>query len=155
MTKVSIKRCNPPPVRSPSIFHDEEEQWEGSETSKFYNEYHTRTGDGWYVGYPSSASTSYYILKVIHAKKATLLPSSHQDMHPIYAPQTQTPYLLASSFPYIYFLTSHSLQSFIPSSQSRNLHSIYRLDPFLYGRLNVRHVCQRREIEKHRFEKIR
>ena len=35
---------------------------------------------------------------------------------------------------------------------TRNLHSIHRLDPFLDGIISVRLVCQRRKIEKHRLK---
>ena len=51
---------------------------------------------------------------------------------------------LASSSPLFF--------SFLQLEQ--NLHSIHRLDLFLCGIFSVRLVCQRRKIEKHRFEKI-
>ena len=63
-------------------------------------------------------------------------------------------YLSLPSHMYI-SLSTHSLQSFRSLQLQQNLHSIHRLDPFLYGILSVRHVCQRRQIETHRFDKIR
>ncbi len=51
-------------------------------------------------------------------------------------------------------LASSSLLFFSFFQLEQNLHSIHRLDLFLCGIVSVRLVCQRRKIEKHRFEKI-
>ncbi|KAM0805090.1 hypothetical protein BDR22DRAFT_485347 [Usnea florida] len=64
-------------------------------------------------------------------------------------------HLLVLSFPYVHSLSTTPCSLSFPPIRAGNLHSIHRLDPFLCGILNVRHVCQRREIEKHRFDKIR